>query len=145
MSGIFTKCLVRAPPPGPTSSKFLKGCCIKAAIILPTTFSSFKKCWPRDFLSVCMVCKLVISLLVNSLIGKIRFRIICLFTVSSIFTLMNSEIILNQKIIYSFLICINLKFETLCNYWNYIKFIQFPNIFYWKKQQKYVMNLLMET
>ena len=55
---IFTKCLVSAPPPGPTSNSFLNGLSIRASIICRITFSSFKKCWPSDFFRLCIVRKL---------------------------------------------------------------------------------------
>src|SRR5665647_2041182 len=58
MSGILIRCLVSAPPPGPTSSKFLKLCCCRAATILSTIFSSFKKCCPRDFFIVYIPCEI---------------------------------------------------------------------------------------
>src|SRR5690606_7205236 len=52
MPGICIKYFVSAPPPGPTSSNCRKGRSCNAATILRQIFSSFRKCWPRDFFRV---------------------------------------------------------------------------------------------
>src|SRR5687768_3749697 len=50
--GSSTKYFVSAPPPGPTSSRWVNGHCCNASTILRQTFSSFKKCCPSDFFNV---------------------------------------------------------------------------------------------
>src|ERR1700693_5806613 len=57
--GICNKYFVRAPPPGPISSSFVKEHSCKDATIFLEIFSSFRKCWPNDFLSVYIIANLL--------------------------------------------------------------------------------------
>src|SRR5215213_4166301 len=60
MSWIWIRYFVRAPPPGPTSTKFLKELFCNSQIIFRQIFSSLKKCWPRDFFRVYIQTKIPI-------------------------------------------------------------------------------------